>query len=219
MTALAFLFAVFLARPVPLLHPRRGRGGARRPQPRPLPDAAAPLRRSRAVHRDHPPEAHDGGRRLAVRRLDGPGRRLQGALAPPAGSSRHGAGCTRGRGGRRGRLSDALLSSRAPWPATGANCSSPAMRDPAPARGGDGGEPAPRQRGGLFRRLRESMSKTRQALGSEIQATLFGDARRAHLGTPGGGADHGRRRRQHDRRGRAELETEAPRASSRAARR
>jgi fused signal recognition particle receptor len=35
-------------------------------------------------------------------------------------------------------------------------------------------EDAPRQRGGLFRRLRESMAKTRQALGSEIQATLFG---------------------------------------------
>ena len=32
----------------------------------------------------------------------------------------------------------------------------------------------PPQRGGLFRRLRESMAKTRQALGSEIQATLFG---------------------------------------------
>jgi fused signal recognition particle receptor len=31
-----------------------------------------------------------------------------------------------------------------------------------------------RKRGGLFRRLRESMSKTRQALGTEIQATLFG---------------------------------------------
>ncbi|HYM55559.1 MAG TPA: signal recognition particle receptor subunit alpha, partial [Solirubrobacteraceae bacterium] len=31
-----------------------------------------------------------------------------------------------------------------------------------------------RRRGGLFRRLRESMAKTRQALGSEIQATLFG---------------------------------------------
>ena len=29
-------------------------------------------------------------------------------------------------------------------------------------------------RGGLFRRLRESMSKTRQALGSEIHSTLFG---------------------------------------------
>jgi fused signal recognition particle receptor len=36
---------------------------------------------------------------------------------------------------------------------------------------GSGGS---RGRGGLFRRLRESMSKTRQALGSEIQATLFG---------------------------------------------
>ncbi len=32
-----------------------------------------------------------------------------------------------------------------------------------------------RKRGGLFRRLRESMAKTRQALGSEIQATLFGE--------------------------------------------
>jgi len=37
------------------------------------------------------------------------------------------------------------------------------------------GEPdAGRQRGGLLRRLRASMSRTRQALGSEIQATLFG---------------------------------------------
>jgi fused signal recognition particle receptor len=47
--------------------------------------------------------------------------------------------------------------------------------DRSPAEGSDaGGKGAPRQRGGLFRRLRESMSKTRQALGSEIQATLFG---------------------------------------------
>jgi fused signal recognition particle receptor len=45
----------------------------------------------------------------------------------------------------------------------------------AGADGADGGrEQARRQRGGLFRRLRESMAKTRQALGSEIQATLFG---------------------------------------------
>jgi fused signal recognition particle receptor len=34
---------------------------------------------------------------------------------------------------------------------------------------------AEQRRGGLFRRLRESMAKTRQALGSEIQATLFGE--------------------------------------------
>jgi len=44
---------------------------------------------------------------------------------------------------------------------------------PAGASGeGESGD-SPR-RGGLFRRLRESMAKTRQALGSEIQATLFG---------------------------------------------
>jgi fused signal recognition particle receptor len=36
------------------------------------------------------------------------------------------------------------------------------------------GEADPGRRRGLFRRLRESMAKTRQALGSEIQATLFG---------------------------------------------
>ena len=38
--------------------------------------------------------------------------------------------------------------------------------------GAQEGEPARRR--GLFRRLRESMSKTRQALGSEISSTLFG---------------------------------------------
>jgi fused signal recognition particle receptor len=43
-------------------------------------------------------------------------------------------------------------------------------------RGADasGAPDSPRKRGGLFRRLRESMAKTRQALGSEIHATLFG---------------------------------------------
>jgi fused signal recognition particle receptor len=38
-----------------------------------------------------------------------------------------------------------------------------------------GSEEGGRKKGGLFRRLRESMAKTRQALGSEIQATLFGE--------------------------------------------
>jgi len=43
-------------------------------------------------------------------------------------------------------------------------------------RGEDEGAPpsAPSRRGGFFRRLRDSMAKTRQALGSEIEATLFG---------------------------------------------
>jgi fused signal recognition particle receptor len=40
--------------------------------------------------------------------------------------------------------------------------------------GSSEGEADPSRRRGLFRRLRESMAKTRQALGSEIQATLFG---------------------------------------------
>src|SRR4051812_11084627 len=40
---------------------------------------------------------------------------------------------------------------------------------PAAAEGGE----APEQRRGFFRRLRENMSKTRQALSAEVQATLF----------------------------------------------
>ena len=43
----------------------------------------------------------------------------------------------------------------------------------ARAVGADDSAEGPR-RSGFFRRLRESMAKTRQALGSEIQATLFG---------------------------------------------
>ena len=40
---------------------------------------------------------------------------------------------------------------------------------------GNGAEPEPQEeRRGFFRRLRESMSKTREALGAEIQATVFG---------------------------------------------
>jgi fused signal recognition particle receptor len=42
-----------------------------------------------------------------------------------------------------------------------------------PEEAADGGEGSGR-RPGLFRRLRESMAKTRQALGNELQATLFG---------------------------------------------
>src|SRR6476661_1855213 len=37
----------------------------------------------------------------------------------------------------------------------------------------EGDEAASEQRGGFFRRLRENMSKTRQALGAELQATVF----------------------------------------------
>src|SRR3954453_14554725 len=37
----------------------------------------------------------------------------------------------------------------------------------------DGDESSPDKRGGFFRPLRENMSKTRQALGAELQATVF----------------------------------------------
>src|SRR3954471_7716801 len=37
----------------------------------------------------------------------------------------------------------------------------------------DGDEAAPEQRGGFFRRLRENMAKSRQALGAELQASVF----------------------------------------------
>src|SRR3954468_2655041 len=37
----------------------------------------------------------------------------------------------------------------------------------------DGDESSPEQRGGFFRRLRDNMSKTRQALGAELQASVF----------------------------------------------
>jgi chromosome segregation protein len=57
--------------PVPVLHPRRGRGRARRPQHRPLPEGPALLLRPRAVHRRDAPEAHHGGRGFAIRCLHG----------------------------------------------------------------------------------------------------------------------------------------------------
>src|SRR3954471_14260268 len=44
----------------------------------------------------------------------------------------------------------------------------------APAANGDEPDAQENRRGGFFRRLRESMSKTRDALGAEIQATVFG---------------------------------------------
>ena len=46
---------------------------------------------------------------------------------------------------------------------------------PAPAGAVGDAEPEPERRGGRLRRLRESLRRTRQALQSEIQATLFED--------------------------------------------
>jgi fused signal recognition particle receptor len=59
-------------------------------------------------------------------------------------------------------------------PSGGAESVGGAERSEAPEDGGPGQPSGTEQRGGLVRRLRESMAKTRQALGGEIQATLFG---------------------------------------------
>jgi fused signal recognition particle receptor len=50
-----------------------------------------------------------------------------------------------------------------------AGAEGPGAGEPASGRAGEG----PERRGGLLRRLRQNLSKTRQALSGEIQATLF----------------------------------------------
>jgi fused signal recognition particle receptor len=47
------------------------------------------------------------------------------------------------------------------------------ITDDGAAAAAPAAEPEPEKRRGFFRRLRENLSKTRQALGAEIQATLF----------------------------------------------
>ena len=87
MTALAFLFAVFLARPCPFYILDEVEAALDDLNITRFLDLAAHVRRPRAVHRRHAPEAHDGGGRLPVRRLDGRRRRLEGHLAPAAARS------------------------------------------------------------------------------------------------------------------------------------
>ena len=59
-----------------------------------------------------------------------------------------------------------------PWHATGPISSSPTAGElPRPAAAGAADEPARKR--GFFERLRTNLSKTRQALGAEIQATLL----------------------------------------------
>ncbi len=215
MTALAFLFAVFLARPCPFYILDEVEAAL---DDLNLDRFLALLRRyaDRAqfiviTHQKRTMEAADW---LFGVSMGGDGvskvlsRRLPAAEEP--------GGARGGRGRPRSPERPAAIVAR-PWRATGAICSSPVRPPPRgeaePAAGAE-------HKRGLFRRLRENMAKTRQALGSEIQATLFGDARRAHLGTAGGGADHGRRRREHDRVGRRDARGGGRRrATSRAARR
>jgi hypothetical protein len=51
---------------------------------------------------------------------------------------------------------------------------------PAPAAAEDGES----ERRGFFKRLRDNMSKTRQAIGAELQTTIFQAARRGRTRAP-----------------------------------
>ena len=61
MTAIAFLFAVFLARPCPFYILDEVEAALDDLNIGRFLDLLARLRRPRPVHRRHPPEAHDGG--------------------------------------------------------------------------------------------------------------------------------------------------------------
>ena len=81
MTALAFLFAVFLARPLPFYILDEVEAAL---DDLNLDRFLALLRRycgQSPVHRDHASEAHDGGRGLAVWAVDGRRRGVEGAFA------------------------------------------------------------------------------------------------------------------------------------------
>ena len=73
---------------VAVLRAGRGRGRARRRQHRAVPRPAARIPGAGAVHRHHPPAAHHGGRRRALRSHDGGRRRVEGAVAAGAGRGR-----------------------------------------------------------------------------------------------------------------------------------
>src|SRR5262249_34584586 len=75
---------------VPVLPPRRGRGGARRHEHRTLRRVAPALLRPNAVHRDHAPETNDGSGGHPVRRHHGRRRRVANRLeaAPARGAGR-----------------------------------------------------------------------------------------------------------------------------------
>ena len=84
MTALAFLFAVFLARPCPFYILDEVEAALDDLNIDRFLDLLDTYSAARPVHRRHPPAAHDGGRRLAVWSVDGRGWDLEGDLSAAA---------------------------------------------------------------------------------------------------------------------------------------
>ena len=101
--AIAFLFSLFLARPSPFYLLDEVEAALDDTNIGRFTELLRTLRRPRAVHRDHAPEAHDGGRGRPLRRDDGHRRRLADRLAAPAAR----------RGGRRDCMNDLAFVERA----------------------------------------------------------------------------------------------------------
>ncbi len=212
MTALAFLFAVFLARPCPFYVLDEVEAAL---DDLNLDRFLALLRRysDRAqfiviTHQKRTMEAAD----WLYRRVDGRRRRLEGPLAAPARRARGGVR------GRRGRLS-----------ASAAIVARPVARDwsdlfitaePAGGAGVRRGRRARASRG--WPPPQRLLPPPAREHGQDPPGARLRDpgdavrgARRADVGTPGGGADHGRRRREHDRIGGAGSSRPKPRGKDR----
>ena len=148
--AIAFLFSLFLARPSPFYLLDEVEAALDDTNIGRFTELLRTLRRPRAVHRDHTPEAHDGSGRRALRRHDGHGRRLADRLAPAA---------ARGRGRRDGLSANVRRhGAELGRVAGGGGCAVPRARS---------------KRRGLFGRLRESLGKSRRALSEQLQAAAF----------------------------------------------
>ena len=110
LVALAFMFAVFLARPCPFYILDEVEAALDDLEHRPLPAADPPVLRPGAVHHRHAPEADDGRRRRPLRREHGRQRHLEGRLAQAA------AARAAARGGCGRRRSGCLRAFRNPSP-------------------------------------------------------------------------------------------------------
>ena len=156
MTALAFLFSVFLAKPCPFYILDEVEAALDDLNIDRFLDLLRHLLRARPIHRRHPPEADDGGGRLALRRLDGRRRNLEGHLAADArvkprreraGTARPLMSAPAARRPRRGVRRAAIVA--AAWRVSGRICSSSTAprrrpvrlprRSPSVASGGSGG--------------------------------------------------------------------------------
>ena len=149
LAALAFLFALAFARPCPFYVLDEVDAALDDANIERFLELVRARARARAVRDHHAPEAHDGRRGRAVRRVDGRRRHLARALA---------AGSARRRGARR-------MSESAGW--------DDAFIGFGAARGAGGRRQRWRRRGGWFSRLRENLRRSSRALAAGLAEVAF----------------------------------------------